>query len=222
MDWTKSTRTFDPLAESSLSFLYNYNNNPYPGMEVKQQALAETSQMLHPTMDKMNRGNREKKKRLTSNQSELLERSFQEDIKLDPEKKMKLSRDLGLHPRQIAVWFQNRRTRWKTKQLEHLYDVLKQEFCLISKENQKLQEEVINLKARLGEQAFRTQTFAGYTEISAEETVESTSEALRGSNKPQETSNFEKVEEGYCSFTVEDYNTVSLPLCHWSIVPHYP
>lgn len=84
----------------------------------------------------------EKKKRLSTDQLESLERSFQEEIKLDPDRKMKLSRDLGLQPRQIAVWFQNRRARWKAKQLERLYDALKQEYDAVSKEKQKLQDEV--------------------------------------------------------------------------------
>ena len=106
---------------------------------MKQAALMETGERSVPAMD---RGNKEKKKRLTNNQIELLERSFQEEIKLDPERKMKLSRELGLQPRQIAVWFQNRRTRWKTKQLEHLYDMLKHQYDVVSNEKQKLQEEV--------------------------------------------------------------------------------
>lgn len=112
-------------------------------MEVKQQAMTET---LRPAaMGKMNNcGNHqvEKKKRLTSEQLESLESSFQKEIKLDPDRKMKLSKELGLHPRQIAVWFQNRRARWKTKQLEHLYDSLKHEFDVVFKEKQKLQDEV--------------------------------------------------------------------------------
>lgn len=117
------------------------------GIEASEAALGETQQRLLPVVDdetnKINNGKdyREKKKtknkknKLTSNQVDALERSFHEEIKLDPERKMKLSAELGLQPRQVAVWFQNRRTRWKTKQLEHSYDVLKQE-------NQKLQEEV--------------------------------------------------------------------------------
>ncbi|TKY62055.1 putative homeobox-leucine zipper protein ATHB-51 [Spatholobus suberectus] len=220
MDWNQSTKPFVPRPESSLSFFYNYNNNPYPAVEVKQAAtLTETGQRLVPAMDN---GNREKKKRLTSDQIELLERSFQEEIKLDPERKMKLSRELGLQPRQIAVWFQNRRTRWKAKQLEHLYDALKHQYDVISNEKQKLQDEVMRLKAMLSrEQGFGTQTFGGYTEISGEETVESTSEGLRGSNKPRGKNNIEQVaDQGYCSFTVEDYNTVSLPHCHWPVMPY--
>lgn len=86
--------------------------------------------------------NLDKKKRLSSEQLEALENSFQEEIKLDPDRKMKLAHELGLQPRQVAVWFQNRRARWKAKQLERLYDTLKQEFDAVFREKQKLQDEV--------------------------------------------------------------------------------
>ncbi|KAF2289802.1 hypothetical protein GH714_038689 [Hevea brasiliensis] len=101
-------------------------------MDLKHPAMAETPHVMVPTMDKLSFGIHEKKKRLTSDQLDSLERSFQEEIKLDPDRKMKLSRELGLQPRQIAVWFQNRRARWKAKQLERLYDALKQEFDVVS------------------------------------------------------------------------------------------
>lgn len=120
---------------------------------MKQAALMETGEGSVPAL--MDSRNKEKKKRLTNNQIELLERSFQEEIKLDPERKMKLSRELGLQPRQIAVWFQNRRTRWKTKQLEHLYDVLKHQYDVVSNEKQKLQEEVPSYTSRM----FYTNTY---------------------------------------------------------------
>lgn len=122
-------------------------------MEMKhhQAMMSETPQGSVPSsMERNNHhimsygcSSQEKKKRLSSDQLESLERSFQEEIKLDPDRKMKLSRDLGLQPRQIAVWFQNRRARWKAKQLERLYDALKQEYDSVSKEKQKLQDEVI-------------------------------------------------------------------------------
>lgn len=79
--------------------------------------------------------------------------------------------------------------------------------------------QVIKLKAMLSkQQGYWTQKFGGYTEISGEETVESTSEGLTLRGK----SNIEHVaDQGYCSFTVEDYNTtVSLPHCHWPVVPY--
>lgn len=89
-----------------------------------------------------NNGYETKKKKMTNEQLKLLEISFQEEMKLDPERKMKLSKELGLQPRQIAVWFQNRKARWKNKQLEHLYESLRQEFDIICQEKKLLQEEV--------------------------------------------------------------------------------
>ena len=67
----------------------------------------------------------EKKRRLSVDQVKALEKNFEVENKLEPERKVKLAQELGLQPRQVAVWFQNRRARWKTKQLERDYGVLK-------------------------------------------------------------------------------------------------
>ncbi|KAJ9181472.1 hypothetical protein P3X46_009600 [Hevea brasiliensis] len=222
MDWHGNLRTFVSRPENSFNFLYNYRYDQYnQGMDLKHPAMAETPHGMVPTMDKLSFGIHEKKKRLTSDQLDSLERSFQEEIKLDPDRKMKLSRELGLQPRQIAVWFQNRRARWKAKQLERLYDALKQEFDVVSVEKQKLQEEVMKLKAILREQATdRKPVSTGYTEISGEETVESTSVAIRSSNgKPRGTSQHQIAECNYL-LNVDEYNPVTSP--YWAVLPSYP
>ncbi|KAF7847949.1 hypothetical protein BT93_L2423 [Corymbia citriodora subsp. variegata] len=66
-----------------------------------------------------------RERRLSIDQVKALEKNFGAENKLEPERKVKLAQELGLQPRQVAVWFHNRRARWKTKQLERDYGVLK-------------------------------------------------------------------------------------------------
>ncbi|RDX79453.1 Homeobox-leucine zipper protein ATHB-5, partial [Mucuna pruriens] len=98
----------------------------------------------------------EKKRRLGFDQVKALERSFELDNKLEPERKSKLAEELGLQPRQVAIWFQNRRARWKTKQLERdygilksSYDVLKLEYNNLEQENEALTVQVRELKEKM-------------------------------------------------------------------------
>ncbi|XP_078444396.1 homeobox-leucine zipper protein ATHB-13-like isoform X2 [Wolffia australiana] len=97
----------------------------------------------------------ERKRRLNVEQVRALERSFETGNKLEPERKMQLARALGLQPRQIAIWFQNRRARWKTKQLEKDFDLLKRQFDALKADNdalralnKKLHAEIMELKSR--------------------------------------------------------------------------
>ncbi|KAL8533921.1 hypothetical protein ACS0TY_010085 [Phlomoides rotata] len=91
----------------------------------------------------------EKKRRLSSDQVQFLEKSFEVENKLEPERKVELAKELGLQPRQVAIWFQNRRARYKTKVLEKeydslkaSYDKLKSDYDNVFKENEKMRNEV--------------------------------------------------------------------------------
>lgn len=83
----------------------------------------------------------EKKKRLSYDQVKALERSFEIENKLEPERKVKIAEELGLKPRQVAIWFQNRRARWKTKQMERDYGILKSNYDALKLDYESLEQE---------------------------------------------------------------------------------
>ncbi|KAK4353068.1 hypothetical protein RND71_028586 [Anisodus tanguticus] len=98
----------------------------------------------------------EKKRRLKVHQVKALEKNFEVDNKLEPERKVKVAQELGLQPRQVAIWFQNRRARCKTKQLERDYNVLKANFDSLKRNYESLQhdneailKEISELKLKL-------------------------------------------------------------------------
>lgn len=100
-----------------------------------------------------------KKRRLRVDQVQALEKIFEVDNKLDPDRKVKIAQELGLQPRQIAIWFQNRRARWKTKQLERDYNILKanyealqHNYTKVEQEKEGLVTELKGLKEKLGEE----------------------------------------------------------------------
>ncbi|KAH9625914.1 hypothetical protein KSS87_023434 [Heliosperma pusillum] len=72
------------------------------------------------------------KKRFSDEQVRSLETIFENETKLEPKKKVQLARELGLQPRQIAIWFQNKRARYKSKQLERDYNILRSNYNALS------------------------------------------------------------------------------------------
>ncbi|GFQ01694.1 homeobox-leucine zipper protein hat22 [Phtheirospermum japonicum] len=91
--------------------------------------------------------NARKKLRLTKSQSALLEESFKLHSTLNPKQKQELAQELKLRPRQVEVWFQNRRARTKLKQTEVDCEFLKKCCETLTDENRRLQKEVQELKA---------------------------------------------------------------------------
>ncbi|KAM0055108.1 putative transcription factor homeobox-WOX family [Helianthus debilis subsp. tardiflorus] len=92
-----------------------------------------------------------KKRKLSDEQVSLLEQNFGDEHKLESERKDKLASELGLDPRQVAVWFQNRRARWKNKKLEQEYSKLKTDHDSTVLEKCRLETEVLKLKEQLSE-----------------------------------------------------------------------
>ncbi|TKV97752.1 hypothetical protein SEVIR_9G515800v4 [Setaria viridis] len=118
----------------------------------------------------------EKKRRLAMEQVRALERCFETDNKLDPDRKARIARDLGLQPRQVAVWFQNRRARWKTKTLERdfaalraRHDALRADCDALRRDKDALAAEIRELRQKLSS---RPETAVKLEEAVANEAAE--------------------------------------------------
>ncbi|XP_071694305.1 homeobox-leucine zipper protein HOX17-like [Rutidosis leptorrhynchoides] len=83
-----------------------------------------------------------KKLKLTTEQTTLLEDSFKTHSTLNTGQKQELSRKLNLLPRQIEVWFQNKRTRTKLKQIGQECELLKKRCETLNEENSRLKNEL--------------------------------------------------------------------------------
>lgn len=99
---------------------------------------------------------RDNKRRFSDDQIRSLELIFENETRLEPRKKLQLAKELGLQPRQVAIWFQNKRARWKSKKLERDYSILQDSynslasrFESLKKEKQALQIKVQQLKERI-------------------------------------------------------------------------
>ncbi|XP_072972758.1 homeobox-leucine zipper protein HOX11-like [Typha angustifolia] len=108
-------------------------------------AVAEKT--LSRASDEEENGSARKKLRLTKEQSAFLEDSFKEHNTLNPKQKVALAKQLNLRPRQVEVWFQNRRARTKLKQTEVDCEYLKRCCETLTEENRRLQKELAELRA---------------------------------------------------------------------------
>ncbi|KAK7317094.1 hypothetical protein RJT34_01039 [Clitoria ternatea] len=111
----------------------------------------ESFSCLEPPQNNQRKKNKkmENKRRFSDEQIRSLECIFESESKLEPRKKMQLARDLGLQPRQVAIWFQNRRARWKSKRIEQEYRKLRDEYDNLASRFQSLKEEKESLQLEL-------------------------------------------------------------------------
>ncbi|KAJ6812973.1 homeobox-leucine zipper protein HOX14-like [Iris pallida] len=125
-----------------------YSQMPEAGGEIKRTTTRRRRKKKTKEAEGEGEG---RKRRLSDAQVKFLEMNFGEERKLESGRKVHLAAEVGLDPKQVAVWFQNRRARWKNKQLEEEYLKLKnqQDASLLDKCH--LQVQVLKLKQQLSE-----------------------------------------------------------------------
>ncbi|XP_008798887.2 homeobox-leucine zipper protein HAT22-like [Phoenix dactylifera] len=121
----------------------------HPSSTKKENSIRseEAEKVSFRVSDEEEEGSARKKLRLTKDQSALLEDRFKEQSTLNPKQKQALAKQLNLRPRQVEVWFQNRRARTKLKQTEFDCEVLKRCCETLSDENRRLKKELHELRA---------------------------------------------------------------------------
>ncbi|KAK1263854.1 Homeobox-leucine zipper protein HAT14 [Acorus gramineus] len=131
-----------------------FDMNELPPEEMVEAAAAASSKQItffrggdgEVEVVEMDEAFTRKKLRLSKEQSSFLEESFNENQTLNPQQKLNLAKKLNLRPRQVEVWFQNRRARTKLKQTELKREEYKREYETLRELYERLQKEVQDLK----------------------------------------------------------------------------
>ncbi|KAG0464587.1 hypothetical protein HPP92_018751 [Vanilla planifolia] len=145
-----------PLSSSPNSAVSSFPMEFNCGMVVAAPP-AEVERASSRGSDEEENGAARKKLRLSKEQSAFLEESFKEQNTLNPKQKLALAKQLNLRPRQVEVWFQNRRARTKLKQTEVDCEYLKRCCETLREENRRLQKELTELRALKTTQPFYMQ-----------------------------------------------------------------
>ncbi|KAI4338020.1 hypothetical protein L6164_016375 [Bauhinia variegata] len=117
--------------------------------ESREENVESTTSSQPPQNPRKKKNKIEKKRRFSDEQIRSLECIFESESKLEPRKKLQLARDLGLQPRQVAIWFQNKRARWKSKRTEQEYRKLKDEYDNLASRFENLKKEKESLQIEL-------------------------------------------------------------------------
>ncbi|TKY64125.1 Homeobox-leucine zipper protein ATHB-7 [Spatholobus suberectus] len=106
------------------------------------EAETYTSSSPNPlTAMRKKKNNNNNTRRFSDEQIKSLETMFETESRLEPRKKLQLARELGLQPRQVAIWFQNKRARWKSKQLERDFSILQTNYNSLASRFEALKKE---------------------------------------------------------------------------------
>ncbi|OMO57456.1 hypothetical protein COLO4_35373 [Corchorus olitorius] len=143
----ESTDLHQQQQASSISGVSSFSNSSVKKEKDICGEEVELERMSSRVSDEDDEGSPRKKLRLSKEQAAILEDSFKEHSTLNPKQKQALAEHLNLRPRQVEVWFQNRRARTKLKQTEVDCELLKKCCETLTEENKRLQKELQELKS---------------------------------------------------------------------------
>ncbi|KAK7282530.1 hypothetical protein RIF29_11388 [Crotalaria pallida] len=146
------------MMEGNDEYIQQASSSTSKGKNVEIFSCSSEPQQQHQHNPRKKKNKMENnKRRFSDEQIRSLECIFESESKLEPRKKLQLARELGLQPRQVAIWFQNRRARWKSKRVEQEfrklrdeYDNLASRFESLKKEKESLQLELKKLSDLMG------------------------------------------------------------------------
>ncbi|XVE52078.1 hypothetical protein DITRI_Ditri02bG0092100 [Diplodiscus trichospermus] len=118
------------------------SENSGPARSRSEDDLLEHDDDDEDDGDKTKKKKRKKYHRHTADQIREMEALFKESPHPDEKQRQQLSKQLGLAPRQVKFWFQNRRTQIKAIQERHENSLLKQELEKLRDENKAMRESV--------------------------------------------------------------------------------
>ncbi|ERN17580.1 hypothetical protein AMTR_s00059p00141510 [Amborella trichopoda] len=181
-----------------MSMLFYSGSYPSPKKDVRQRRRRKKGKGTESEL---------KKRRLSAEQVSFLEMNFGSQQKLESERKAKLASELGLDPRQVAVWFQNRRARWKNKQLEEDLKLLKSQYEAAANEKRELEAEVMELREKLSVAENEiVRLTEGSNVTSKAEKSSSPSSSLMGDFEPEQPNNFMIMPDNISINTLEWFN----------------
>ncbi|XP_042423713.1 homeobox-leucine zipper protein HAT9-like [Zingiber officinale] len=133
-------------SETTLSLKLSYRD-PDPPRRPIFEGCSSAARPDDPALSLGDRGGARKKLRLSKEQAALLEDMFKEHSTLNLKQKQALAGQLKLLPRQVEVWFQNRRARTKLKKTQVEREILRKCCDALREENKRLRKELHELKS---------------------------------------------------------------------------
>lgn len=126
--------------------LFNKHQSHYGWCNLQQKMPPTNPDVWSQSMSSsIKKCNDNMRRRFNDDQIKSLEDMFETESRPELRTKQQLAKRLGLQPRQVAIWFQNKRARSKSKQLELEYRMLQMSYDNLGSKYELLKKEHASL-----------------------------------------------------------------------------